>query len=123
MPDNTWVAIAFGYSMNSGLDIAMIKVINGRVFVTDESVHHYGPPMPDYSQNVQAQRASYANGVLRVTFSRPVFASEYFADHSLAGCTPWQFVTVGGMVHGYHRIGKHFQYPIIRNVCTQQCRI
>lgn len=68
----------------------MVKVINGRVIVTDESVHQYGPSMLDRSQDIQVHGGSYSNGVLRVSFSRPVFAVEGRADHPINGCTPWQ---------------------------------
>uniref|UniRef100_A0A914CSX6 DOMON domain-containing protein n=1 Tax=Acrobeloides nanus TaxID=290746 RepID=A0A914CSX6_9BILA len=123
MSDNTWVAIAFGQSMPTGLDIIMIKVIEGLVYVSDESVNRRGPSFVDMSQDVQVQYGSYSNGVLQASFSRPIWATESFVDHPLSGCTPWQFVPMGGMVHNYYHVGKHMRHPIMMNVCIEQCRI
>uniref|UniRef100_A0A914YZV8 DOMON domain-containing protein n=1 Tax=Panagrolaimus superbus TaxID=310955 RepID=A0A914YZV8_9BILA len=40
---NAWTGVAFGQSMAGGLDAVIVKVINGRVSVSDEYVRGYSP--------------------------------------------------------------------------------
>ncbi|KAH7697871.1 DOMON domain containing protein [Aphelenchoides avenae] len=119
---NGWTGVAFGQSMFGGLDAVVVKVLNGRVTVTDEYVQGYGPSWPDRSQDVQTQKSSLANGVLRVRFVRPLKATEPGVDHSLEGCTPWQFVVGPGMASADH-VGKHSRTPTGKQICMEQCRV
>lgn len=75
---------------NEGLDLAVIKVIDGEVSVTDEKVFEYGAPIQDNSQNIDLESGSYSNKNLKVKFSRPLAAGNAQEDRSLKGCTPWQ---------------------------------
>ncbi|CAJ0938228.1 unnamed protein product, partial [Mesorhabditis belari] len=87
---NGWTAVGFGNSMYSGLDVIAVRLLNGRVLVTDEYVRGYTRPFPD-TNNVNVQSAQYTNGVLMATFSRPLNTHDYPYDTPINGCTPWKF--------------------------------
>ena len=68
--------------------------------------------------------AEFQNGVLKVTFIRPISGSEPVVDKSLAGCTPWQFITAPGAIYDQlGHVGKHSRRPTTQMVCLDQCRI
>uniref|UniRef100_A0AC35ER15 DOMON domain-containing protein n=1 Tax=Panagrolaimus sp. PS1159 TaxID=55785 RepID=A0AC35ER15_9BILA len=120
---NAWTGVAFGQSMGAGLDAVIVKVINGKVIVSDEYVRGYSPSQPDYSQDTRLQTAEYNQGTLKARFTRPVSAVESVVDHSLKGCTPWHFITGPGIVYGNGGGGKHTRHPVIQIICLDQCRI
>uniref|UniRef100_A0AC34QK12 DOMON domain-containing protein n=1 Tax=Panagrolaimus sp. JU765 TaxID=591449 RepID=A0AC34QK12_9BILA len=123
-PVNAYTGIAFGQSMESGLDTILVKLINGKISVTDEYVQGFGPSFPDRSQDVTVQNAEYSQGTLKVRFTRPIRPTEPVVDYALSGCTPWQFITAPGAVHDYFgRVGKHSRRPITQIVCIDQCRV
>ncbi|KHJ76787.1 hypothetical protein OESDEN_23592, partial [Oesophagostomum dentatum] len=106
-----------------GLDTIVVRVSNGRIRVTDEYVRGYTSSFPDKINNVQVHSSRMENGVMSVTFSRPVNAVEYPYDSSLLGCVPWKFVI------GLNRMGPngeqhhHAITPVHRTVCIDECRI
>ncbi|KAI1725881.1 DOMON domain-containing protein [Ditylenchus destructor] len=118
---NAWTGVAFGESMFDGLDALVIKVINGRITVSDEYVQGYGPSWPDRQQDVKSSERKLSNGVLSVRFSRSVRAHEIGVDKDLNGCSTWQFITGPGIASPTH-VGKHTRHPEGRTVCLDQCR-
>ncbi|ETN87304.1 DOMON domain protein [Necator americanus] len=118
-----WTGIGFGNGMTDGLDTIIVRLSNGRISVTDEYVRGYTSSSPDRINNVVVHSSKLNNGVLSVTFSRPVNAMEYPYDSSLLGCQPWQFLV------GLNRMGPrgeqhhHMMRPVHRTVCIDECRI
>ncbi|KAE9413284.1 hypothetical protein Angca_002104, partial [Angiostrongylus cantonensis] len=112
-----WTGVGFGRGMIDGMDVIIVRVQNGRVNVTDEYVRGYTTSFPDQINNVILHSSRVDNGILSVTFSRPVNAMEYIYDGSLLGCKPWKFVT------GLNRMGPngelyhHLTTPVHRTIC------
>lgn len=71
----------------SGLDAVLVRNVNGKISVTDDSVFGYGPANSDRSQDVKLEGSKLKNGVLQVKFSRPVETSDKQADLPLTGCS------------------------------------
>ncbi|VDO35877.1 unnamed protein product [Brugia timori] len=90
---NTWTGVAFGQSMNDGLDFISVRVLDNKVLVSDEFVQGFRQPKLDDRQNVIVQYASLHNGNLRVRLARPIISNDT-ADFSLANCLPWQVRSV-----------------------------
>ncbi|KHN72418.1 hypothetical protein Tcan_12793 [Toxocara canis] len=118
-----WTGVGFGNSMNSGLDVIVVRVMGSRIAVNDESVLGFRSPWSDQNQDVQMEMASLNNGVLRVRFSRPLRTNDAFGDRVLNGCQPWQFpvtlsrMTLDGSLH------MHGVTPRMRTVCIQRCML
>ncbi|CAI5454718.1 unnamed protein product [Caenorhabditis angaria] len=117
-----WTAIGFGNSMFSGLDTIVIRVLNGRVYVTDEYVRGFTSPTPDRTNNVQVYGTRYENGVVVASFSRSIFSTEA-SDANLSGCSPWKFSTGLNRMSGQGHLFHHSQTPVHRQVCIQQCTV
>ncbi|CAI4225525.1 unnamed protein product [Auanema sp. JU1783] len=118
--NNAWTAIGFGQSMNSGLDVIMIRILNGRIVVTDEYVRGYTRPVADRMNNVQIGSVNYSNGILVISFSRPIHTFDPM-DHSLFGCTPWQFVASLSRMSPQGSVFHHDRTPRRELICLQQC--
>lgn len=73
-----------------GLDAILVRNINGKIVVTDDSVFGYGPATTDPDQNVKFEGSKIKNGILQVKFSRPIEVSDKQADLPLSKCTQWQ---------------------------------
>jgi len=119
---NAWTGVAFGERMLSGLDAIIVKVIDGRVLVTDEFVQGYRPSWPDQSQDVTVKSATLSNGDLHVVFSRPIKATEPDADHTISGCSEWKFIYGLGMARGPTGVGKHTKTPQGKTICIDKCQ-
>ncbi|VBB33606.1 unnamed protein product, partial [Acanthocheilonema viteae] len=117
---NTWTGIAFGHSMNDGLDFISVRIFNNKISVTDEFVRGYRPPKLDAKQNVIVQHASLDNGDLRIRFARPVLSNDT-ADFSLASCLPWQFPFMLSPLDSAGQIRKHQISPLGMVICMDQC--
>ncbi|EJW77108.1 hypothetical protein WUBG_11985, partial [Wuchereria bancrofti] len=48
---NTWTGVAFGQSMNDGLDFISVRVLDNKVLVSDEFVQGFRQPKLDDRQN------------------------------------------------------------------------
>uniref|UniRef100_A0AC35U838 DOMON domain-containing protein n=1 Tax=Rhabditophanes sp. KR3021 TaxID=114890 RepID=A0AC35U838_9BILA len=119
---NGWLGIGFGNSMNSGLDVIVIRIMNSNVVVTDEFVQGYQRPFSDAQQDIIVTQQSIVNGVLRVRFWRPVITSDTTMDLNLSGCGNWNFVTVPGRIYdATGAISKHPGRPASQRVCLNQC--
>ncbi|CAG9533468.1 unnamed protein product [Cercopithifilaria johnstoni] len=117
---NTWTGVAFGHSMNDGLDFISIRIFNNNVSVTDEFVRGFTQPKLDAKQNIIVQYSSLHNGNLRVRLAKPVFANDT-ADFSLASCLPWQFPFMLSPLDSSGKIRKHQITPQGVVVCMDQC--
>ncbi|CAL2051319.1 unnamed protein product [Caenorhabditis brenneri] len=117
-----WTAIGFGNSMFSGLDVIVVRVINGRVIVTDEFVRGFQSPVPDRQNNVQVYGLRYENGVVVASFSRSVFSTEQM-DANLSGCSPWKFTVGLNRMSPQGHLFHHSQTPVHRVVCINQCTV
>ncbi|CAJ0575069.1 unnamed protein product, partial [Mesorhabditis spiculigera] len=118
---NGWTAIGFGNSMFSGLDVIVIRLLNGRVHVTDEYVRGHTHPFPD-TNSVSVTAASYQNGMIMARFSRPVQTGDPY-DHPLGGCSTWQFATILNRMGPDGSLYHHSMRPVPHVVCLEQCRI
>ncbi|CAD5222550.1 unnamed protein product [Bursaphelenchus xylophilus] len=116
---DVWTGVAFGNSM-FGLDAVIVRVLGGRIIVTDEFTRGYGPSIPDSVQDVKMIGGSIQNGVLRVQFTKPVETNQRGQDAALNGCTPWQFVTGLSLASPSH-VSKHTRFPIRQEVCLDKC--
>ncbi|CAD5217431.1 unnamed protein product [Bursaphelenchus okinawaensis] len=114
-----WTGVAFGKSM-FGLDAVIVRVLGGRIIVSDEFTRGYGPSMADLVQDVKMVGGSIQNGVLRVQFTKPVETGQQGYDASLAGCTTWQFITGLSLASPNH-VSKHTRFPIRQEVCLDRC--
>ncbi|VDK72925.1 unnamed protein product [Litomosoides sigmodontis] len=117
---NTWTGVAFGHSMNDGLDFIGVRVFNNKVSVTDEFARGFRVPQLDARQNVIVQYASLSNGDLQVRFVRPVLSNDT-ADLSLDSCLPWQFPFVLSPLDATGQIRKHQVTPHGMVICMDQC--
>uniref|UniRef100_A0A0R3RXF6 DOMON domain-containing protein n=1 Tax=Elaeophora elaphi TaxID=1147741 RepID=A0A0R3RXF6_9BILA len=117
---NTWTGVAFGHSMNDGLDFINVRVLDNKVLVTDEFVQGFRPPQLDAKQNIIVQSASLDNGNLRVRLARPVFSNDT-ADFSLANCLTWQFPFMLSPLDSAGKVRKHQITPQGMVVCIDQC--
>ncbi|KJH44519.1 hypothetical protein DICVIV_09445 [Dictyocaulus viviparus] len=110
-------------SMLEGLDAIIIRVMNGRVNVTDEYVRGYTSSFPDRLNNIMVHSTLIKGGMISVTFSRSANSVEYPYDSPLLGCQPWKFVI------GFNRIGPngelyhHATTPVHKTVCIDECRM
>uniref|UniRef100_A0A0K0FCK5 DOMON domain-containing protein n=1 Tax=Strongyloides venezuelensis TaxID=75913 RepID=A0A0K0FCK5_STRVS len=121
---NSWYAIGFGRSMLGGLDVIMIRILNGRVFVTDEFVNGYTNPIPDFQQDVTVSKTNYVDGTLTVRFSRPSIPTDKISNIPLRNCFKWNFVMNPGTVYDIRgSISKHPGRPFSTQVCLDQCLI
>uniref|UniRef100_A0A0N4ZW80 DOMON domain-containing protein n=1 Tax=Parastrongyloides trichosuri TaxID=131310 RepID=A0A0N4ZW80_PARTI len=121
---NLWYAVGFGRSMLGGLDVIMIRIINGKVFVTDEFVSGYSDPTPDFQQDVSLDKAAYVDGTLTVRFSRPIVTKDSKNDIPLRNCFQWNFVMNPGNIYDFRgSVAKHPGRPFSTRVCLDQCLI
>uniref|UniRef100_A0A1I8EC45 DOMON domain-containing protein n=1 Tax=Wuchereria bancrofti TaxID=6293 RepID=A0A1I8EC45_WUCBA len=117
---NTWTGVAFGQSMNDGLDFISVRVLDNKVLVSDEFVQGFRQPKLDDRQNVIVQYASLHNGNLRVRLARPIISNDT-ADFSLANCLPWQFPIALSPLDPTGQIRKHQITPHEMVVCINRC--
>ncbi|CEF60014.1 DOMON domain-containing protein, partial [Strongyloides ratti] len=121
---NIWYAIGFGRSMMGGLDIIMIRIFNGNVYVTDEFVNGYTNPTPDFQQDVTLHNYNYVDGNYIIHFSRPVKPIDTKNNIPLRDCFRWNFVMNPGTVYDFRgSISKHPGKPLGTLVCLSQCLI
>ncbi|VDK41775.1 unnamed protein product [Anisakis simplex] len=118
-----WTGVAFGSTMRSGLDVIVVRLINSRVSVNDESVFGIRSPWPDQRQNVKTEMSSINNGVLQARFSRPLATNDVYGDRALNGCQPWQFPVTLSRLAPDGSLHMHQLTPRSRIVCIDQCRL
>ncbi|VDM78978.1 unnamed protein product, partial [Strongylus vulgaris] len=104
-----WTGIGFGNGMVGNCDLKMFAL---SVLINNVMVHS----------------SKMENGMVSVTFSRPVNSMEYPYDSSLLGCVPWKFYSFQFLI-GLNRMGPHGELhhhmitPVHRTVCIDECRI
>ena len=111
---NRWTGIGFSDSplMKNSDAILGWVTSSGQYFMMDTFMTSYTPPVLDREQDISGMTGQYADGIVRLTFSRPV-KSKDAKDVSLDTCRFFLFPVEGGTYDAVSKkIRKHESTPI-----------